>query len=150
MDYMTSEQENKCHAIIHTASVAAAGVGAGLAQLPGSDNAGLLPIQAAMLVSLGLVFDISISKSVVVAVLENAAARYVGRAVSQFLVGWIPVIGNGINATTAAALTEAMGWSAAKLFAKEAQGGNASVGFDELDQAIKNAKKTYESMKFFL
>lgn len=141
MDYMTTEQEDKCHAIIHTASVAAGGVGAGLAQIPGSDNAALLPIQATMLVSLGLVFDISVSKSVAVGILENAAASYVGRAVSQFLVGWIPVLGNGINATTAAALTEAIGWSTAKLFAKEAHYGNTSVDIDELSRAIKNAKK---------
>ena len=31
---MTSDQKSKCNAIIHTASVAAAGAGAGLAQIP--------------------------------------------------------------------------------------------------------------------
>lgn len=39
MDNMTSEQEARCHAIIHIASAGAAGVGAGLAQIPLSDNA---------------------------------------------------------------------------------------------------------------
>ena len=43
---MTSEQKNKCSAIIHTASASsAAAVGAGLAQVPGSDNALLIPVQ---------------------------------------------------------------------------------------------------------
>ena len=35
---------------------------------------------------------------------------------SQVLVGWIPGIGNAINATTAAGITEAMGWLLAKEF----------------------------------
>ena len=35
---MTAEQKKKCHAIIHAASVAAGGAGAGMAQIPGSDN----------------------------------------------------------------------------------------------------------------
>ena len=36
---MNAKQKKECHTIIHTASVAAGGVGAGLAQIPGSDNA---------------------------------------------------------------------------------------------------------------
>lgn len=52
---MTADQRSKCHAIIHTASASAAAVGAGLAQLPGSDNAAITPIQLAMTVSLGAV-----------------------------------------------------------------------------------------------
>lgn len=44
------------------------------------------------------------------------AAATVGRTASQVLVGWIPGIGNAINATTAAGITEAMGWLLAKEF----------------------------------
>ena len=44
---MTADQRSKCHAIIHTASASAAAAGAGLAQLPGSDNAVITPIQLA-------------------------------------------------------------------------------------------------------
>jgi hypothetical protein len=39
----------------------------------------------------------------------SAAAATIGRAASQALIGWIPGIGNIINATTAAAITEAIG-----------------------------------------
>lgn len=35
---------------------------------------------------------------------------------SQFLVGWIPGIGNAINTATAAGITEAIGWIAVKNF----------------------------------
>lgn len=41
---MTSKQKAECHAIIHAASARCAGIGAGLAQLPGSDNAAIVPI----------------------------------------------------------------------------------------------------------
>ena len=37
---MTDSEKTKCHAIIHSAATAAGAVGAGLAQLPMSDNLG--------------------------------------------------------------------------------------------------------------
>lgn len=115
---MTADQRSKCHAIIHTASASAAAVGAGLAQLPGSDNAAITPIQLAMTVSLGAVFGIQLTQSAAAA-LASVAAATVGRAVSQVLVGWIPFVGNAINASTAAALTESVGWLLAKEFASQ-------------------------------
>lgn len=118
---MTADQRGKCHAIIHTASASAAAVGAGLAQLPGSDNAAITPIQLAMTVSLGAVFGIQLTQSAAAAALASVAAATVGRAVSQVLVGWIPFVGNAINASTAAALTESVGWLLAKEFASQSR-----------------------------
>lgn len=120
---MTADQRGKCHAIIHTASASAAAVGAGLAQLPGSDNAAITPIQLAMTVSLGAVFGIQLTQSAAAAALASVAAATVGRAVSQVLVGWIPFVGNAINASTAAALTESVGWLLAKEFASQSWAG---------------------------
>ncbi len=117
---MTADQRSKCHAIIHTASASAAAVGAGLAQLPGSDNAAITPIQLAMTVSLGAVFGIQLTQSAAAA-LASVVAATVGRAVSQVLVGWIPFVGNAINASTAAALTESVGWLLAKEFASQSR-----------------------------
>ncbi|MCA1766396.1 MAG: hypothetical protein LC633_09170 [Desulfobulbaceae bacterium] len=45
--------KKKINAIIHTASLTAAGIGAGLAQLPGSDMPALAALQAAMIVAIG-------------------------------------------------------------------------------------------------
>ena len=53
---MTDEQKAKCHVAIHTASADAAAVGGGLAQIPGSDNVVLTPIQLTMTIALGKVF----------------------------------------------------------------------------------------------
>jgi uncharacterized protein (DUF697 family) len=113
---MTDEQRKKCHAIIHTASASAAAVGGGLAQIPGSDNAVLTPIQLTMTISLGHVFGKSLTQSTALAAIGSVAASTVGRTVSQFLIGWIPGVGNIVNATTAASLTEALGWAIAKEF----------------------------------
>ena len=108
---MNAKQKKECHTIIHTASVAAGGVGAGLAQIPGSDNAVITPIQLTMTISLGRVFGKSLSEASAKAALASVAAATVGRTASQVL-----VIGNAINATTAAGITEAMGWLLAKEF----------------------------------
>lgn len=106
----------KCNGIIHGASVACGGVGTGLAQLPGSDNAVIVPIQIGMIVGLGSVFELNITESVAKSIIASAGATITGRTVSQFLVGWIPGIGNAINTATAAGVTEAIGWIAVKNF----------------------------------
>lgn len=113
---MTENQREKCNAIIHTASVAAGGVGAGLAQVPGTDNAVIVPIQLTMVISLGAVFGVTLSESAAKAAIASASASTIGRTLSQVLIGWIPGLGNAINATTAAGITEALGWTIAKEF----------------------------------
>ena len=57
---MTDRERGLCNGIIHAASAAAAGVGAGLAQLPMGDNAVLTPIQLTMAISLGKVFGLTL------------------------------------------------------------------------------------------
>lgn len=120
---MTSTETGLCNGIIHSASAAAAAVGGGLAQAPGSDNLIIAPIQLTMAISLGKVFGINLDQSAGKAAVASAAAATVGRAASQVLIGWIPGIGNIINAATAATITESIGWILANEF--ERQAGNA-------------------------
>lgn len=120
MKYMDSEQQGKCHAIIHSASAAAAGVGAGLAQLPCSDSLVIVPIQVTMTIGLGRVFGIELTESAAKAAVVAGTGTTVGRMLSQVLIGWIPGVGNGINAATAASVTETLGWMLAKDFARQA------------------------------
>lgn len=108
--------QKKCKAIIHTASVSAGGVGTGLAQIPLSDNAVIVPIQIGMIVSLGKVFELNITESAAKSIIASAGASIAGRSVTQVLWGWIPGLGNAINTATAAGLTEAIGWLAVKNF----------------------------------
>jgi len=102
-------------------------VGAGLAQIPLSDNAVITPIQIAMTFSLAKVFDVKLSEAGAVAMLATATTGVVGRGISQVLFGWIWGIGNAINAGTAAAVTEAAGWAIAAQFSKQAHIASKSV-----------------------
>lgn len=113
---MTSRETGLCSGIIHSASAAAAAVGGGLAQVPTSDNLIITPIQLIMAISLGEVFGITLDQSAAKAAVASATAMTVGRAASQILIGWIPGAGNIINATTAATITETIGWIMAKEF----------------------------------
>lgn len=110
--------KKKCNVIIHGASTASAAACAGIAQIPLADNAVLAPIQVTMIVSIAKVFDQNIGEGVARGLLSTFAATFVGRGVTQVLIGWVPGIGNMVNSGTAAALTEAVGWMAVDHFAK--------------------------------
>lgn len=118
---MTGKETALCNGIIHTASLAAGAIGAGLAQVPTSDNLIITPIQLTMAVSLGKVFNIELDDSAAKAAVATAAATTVGRGASQVLIGWLPLWGNIVNAVTATSLTEAIGWIMAKEFEAQAQ-----------------------------
>lgn len=118
---MTNSQRVKCHATIHTATAACAAVGGGMAQLPGSDALPISAAQVAMVMGLGKVFDMSITEAAAKAILAGVAGAAYGRWVSQVLLGWMPGVGNAINAVTAATLTEILGWKIAEKFDREAE-----------------------------
>lgn len=109
--------ETGVHAIIHSATVACAGVGGGLAQIPGADAPVLMSLQAGMIVGIAAQYDVSLGKAAAADLVMTFAAAMAGRGISQVLVGWVPGFGNAINAATAAAVTEAIGWAANAYFA---------------------------------
>ncbi|MBR0257459.1 MAG: hypothetical protein IJQ58_06960 [Synergistaceae bacterium] len=118
---MTDEQNSQCHKIIHTAAASASAIAAGLAQIPGSDAIPITGIQIGMIIGLGAVFGRDVSESTAKSILGGAIAVVGGRTVSQFLVGWLPGIGNAINATTAFTITETLGWYVANDFSEETE-----------------------------
>jgi uncharacterized protein (DUF697 family) len=141
---LTDEEQVKCHAIIHTATAACGGVGTGLAQIPLSDNVVLLPIQTTMIISLGAVFGVRLEEGAAKGIISSMGASIVGRGVSQVLVGWIPGLGNAINAATAAGLTEAIGWLAVKNL-KACQHSDMQKGhFKGMKEGYVKASREYE------
>lgn len=129
---MTSSQRKKVHSIIHASSASAAAVGAGLANIPGSDAPVLIAIQTGMIISIGAVFKQKLTESVSRTLLADFLGTTIGKTVANVLTGWIPVLGNGINAATAASITELIGWTIANDFA------NNTVTIDnETQEAIK-------------
>ncbi len=120
IDYISSdipeEYKSSCHKIIHASATSAAVPAAGLAQVPCSDTFFITPIQISMIVALGNVFNMRIGESAAKSILTGVAASLAGRSMSQFLIGWFPGWGNALNATTAIAVTETIGWMAANHF----------------------------------
>lgn len=122
---MTDEQKKRCHEIIHAASISAAAVGAGAASVPvvGSfiqlfDESAITPIQIAMIVSLGKVFDVSLDKTTAASLLTAMVTAKVGRKVAGFFAGFVPGLGSAVNGGTAASITEGVGWAAVAYFDK--------------------------------
>lgn len=141
---LTDSQKKKCNAIIHSASVAAGGVGTGLAQIPLSDNAIITPIQITMIVSLAAVFDIRLTEGAAKGILATFATSFVGRGISQILFGWIPGLGNAINTATAAGITEAVGWMAVSHFFSLQQNDKAKYKLDGMKEGYAQASEEYE------
>ena len=102
--------------IIHAFSALAAGVGGGLAQLPCSDAAVLVPLQATMIGTLAAGRGIDLDLTAAAQLVLSFGATMAGRTGSQLLLGWLPGAGNLLNAATAAGLTEAVGWAAVAWF----------------------------------
>lgn len=142
---LTDSQKTKCNAIIHTASVAAGGVGTGLAQIPLSDNAIITPIQITMIVSLAAVFDIRLTEGAAKGILAGFATSFIGRGISQILFGWIPGLGNAINTATAAGITEAVGWMAVAHFFSLQQNDKAKYKIDGMKEGYTQASEEYEA-----
>lgn len=101
---------------IHAAAAAAAFIGGGLAQLPGSDSAALAPLQVALITEIAAHHGHAITKAAALKLLAPMAATAAGRGIAATLVGWLPGFGNVINAATAGLLTEAIGWAAHEHF----------------------------------
>lgn len=120
MNNMTREQKMKCHRIIHGASALAALTGGGLAQLPMGDAAALSANELQMIIRLGRVFGIELTEAAARAAIASEAATILGRTISKYTIGWIPVYGNVCNAVTASTVTESIGWHMAEDFARQA------------------------------
>jgi len=91
---MTAIQHKRCQVIVHGAAVLTGGVGLVGAQLPTADNLILIPIQICMIMALGTVFEKRINESAAKSVLVTATTTLIGRGISEWLVGWIPLWGN--------------------------------------------------------
>lgn len=104
--------------IIHLSAAVSAGVGAGLAQLPGSDAPVLVAIQTAMILGLADHYRVSLHRVAIVELALTMAATMIGRGLSQLLLGWVPALGNALNALTALTITEGLGWLCTRWFAR--------------------------------
>lgn len=105
--------------LVHVFALLCAGVGGGLAQLPSSDAPVLVALQTAMILAIADRYAVPLTRAGAAELALTMGATMIGRGLSQLLIGWWPGVGNLCNAVTAFAVTEAVGWSAARWFARE-------------------------------
>ncbi|MCK6501940.1 hypothetical protein L6R53_00805 [Myxococcota bacterium] len=97
---------------IHLFSVVAAGIGGGLAPVPGSDAPLLISLQAAMIQSLAAERGCPLTTVAAMELALTLSATMAGRQAARSLLKALPGIGAVAGALTAAALTEAVGHAA--------------------------------------
>lgn len=122
--------KSKFSAIIHGAAIAAAAIAAGMSQISGSqpesaDSIPIVGIQGTMLSAITSEFDAVSTQTIAVTIIGTCLATILGRAASKCLLGRVPRCGKALNAITAAAITEIIGWCAVAFF-KKLQAQNAS------------------------
>ena len=121
---MPKELEKKCHVAIHSATTAAAAAGA--IPIPMSDAVPITAAQIGMIVALGKAFDITLSQAAAKSIASVTLTQQAGRAVASGILKMIPgvgtIVGGIVGASTAAALTEALGWIVADDFYRMSKG----------------------------
>lgn len=122
--HMPKELEKKCHVAIHSASAAAAAAGA--IPIPLSDTIPISAAQIGMIVTIGKVFGVTLSqataKSIVGVGITQSAGRFIFTNILKSIPGAGTVVGGTVGASTAAALTEALGWVIADDFYRMSKG----------------------------
>lgn len=110
----------ECKTIIHVASGTAGA--AGLIPIPFSDALAIAPIQAGMIYKMndafGMDLDKSVGVSLVAGLLGVTAVAQVGRTLVNGFLKFIPVVGSVAGSTTAAVITEGIGFAYLKVLEK--------------------------------
>jgi uncharacterized protein (DUF697 family) len=111
---LTKDEKIKCNSIIHAASAATGAMG--IIPIGPADTLMITPLQIAMIISLGAVFNIRVTENLAKSIIGGVVLSIVGREVAATLLNFIPVGGWVIKGGTAAALTEGIGWTAVAHF----------------------------------
>jgi len=144
---MPANKYKACHAIIHTAAAAAGAIGA--IPIPVADAIPISAIQIGMIITLGKLFGFTIGKSVAEEIAVVGLAVKGGRFAASNILKSIPIVnvtvGPIVGASTAAVITELMGWIVAYDLYRISAGedperiGRAIIGIQDVGKKI-NAK----------
>ncbi|WRF02071.1 DUF697 domain-containing protein [Helicobacter pylori] len=113
----------ECKTIIHVASGAAGAAGSvELIPIPFSDALAIAPIQAGMIYKMndafGMDLENSVAASLITGLLSVTAVAQVGRTLVNGFLKFIPVVGSVAGGTTAAVITEGIGFAYLKVLEK--------------------------------
>ena len=120
---MTNKQYDDCQIIIHSAAVAAGAAGA--LPVPGSDAVVIVAAQTGMIIALGKVFGVKMTKSAAEAMALTVVAKNAGRLIAGGLMKFVPFAGSFfggcVNGSVAFSITEALGWEVAESFSTQSK-----------------------------
>lgn len=108
-------RDERLHAIIHGAAVEAGGVGLATAQIPG-DRLVIGAVQIAMVIQIASEFGEEIDQAGAIALFQSALATVIGVEIFNGIIHYIPGLGNLANMSTAASVTEMIGWTTVKYY----------------------------------
>lgn len=115
---MNNEQNNKCHAIIHSCAVADAGGNA--IPVPGTGFAADILAMTTMTMGLAAVFgkkiESAVARGLAIAALKKQVCKGPIKILARELVKIVPWGGQAAAATISFAMMEAAGWSIANEF----------------------------------
>jgi len=117
---MPNDIKVKCHAAIHSATVAAGA--AGVLPIPFSDTIPITAAQIGMIMALGKVFGVTLSDGVAKSIAGVVLAQGVGRTLFTNALKLIPGAGSLAGAVIASTVTEGLGWLVADDFFRMSQG----------------------------
>ena len=144
--HMPKELKKRCQLVIHSATAASAAAGA--IPIPMSDAIPITAAQIGMIIALGKEFDITLSDAAAKSILGVGVTQQAGRAVASNLLKAVPgvgtVVGGFIGASTAAALTEALGWVIADDFYRMSQGEHP----ENMVETAGELKSAFEGLRF--
>ncbi|GAA6976346.1 GTP-binding protein [Helicobacter pylori] len=136
---------DKSKNIIHLASGAAGGVG--LIPIPFSDALAIAPIQAGMIYKINDAFEVkmeeSLATSLFTGLLGVTAVAQVGRTIVNGFLKFIPVVGSVAGSTTAAAITEGIGFAYLKVLEKCFNDETGEVELPAIDTIKSLFKENY-------
>jgi len=149
--HMPKELEKKCHVAIHSATTAAAAAGA--IPIPMSDAVPITAAQIGMIVALGKIFDITLSQAAAKSIASVTITQQAGRAVASGILKAIPwigtIVGGIVGATTAAGLTETLGWIVADDFYRISQGKDPENIIENIIENAGDLKSVFNGLKMF-
>jgi uncharacterized protein (DUF697 family) len=109
------DRYNRIQVIVHTVSLEAAAIGAATAQIPG-DKFIIGGFQVEMIMDIASEFGVVMTKSAASALFQSAIASVIGPQIAAGIVKYVPLWGNVVNASVAAAITETIGWATYNYF----------------------------------
>ena len=110
-------------------------------------GATLTPMTAAMIGAIGWICGARVTAKFAVKKAGLFAAELLGVAGAELLLGLIPVIGNGANAVTSAAITELLGWAIYRMFVDGLDDDDDMDVKELLSKAKKDRQKNKKLMK---